>query len=127
MSPVRLSRLESSTHIVLDFVDAFNRHDADGMAQLMSDDCLFENSGPAPDGRRIEGQAAFRRYWQQFFAESPHARLEIEEIFGLGHNCVVRWKYHWDYGDSERLHVRGVDIYQIAGGKIREKLTYVKG
>ena len=34
----------------LEFNEAFNRHDVAGMMQPMSDDCIFENTGPAPDG-----------------------------------------------------------------------------
>jgi hypothetical protein len=48
MSPVRISRLESAMRVVLAFNEAFNRHDVAGMMQLMSDDCVFENTAPAP-------------------------------------------------------------------------------
>jgi ketosteroid isomerase-like protein len=34
------------------FNTAFNAHDVDGVMAAMTDDCLFENTGPAPDGER---------------------------------------------------------------------------
>ena len=40
------------------FNEAFNRHDADALAPLLTDDTVFEDTSPAPDGRRIEGHAA---------------------------------------------------------------------
>jgi len=35
MSPTRLSRLESATRVVLEFNEAFSRHDVAGMMELM--------------------------------------------------------------------------------------------
>ena len=56
MSPTRMSRIESATRIVLEFNEAFNRHDVAGMMRLMSDDCVFENTDPAPDGTVYSGK-----------------------------------------------------------------------
>ncbi|MGD0708552.1 MAG: nuclear transport factor 2 family protein [Anaerolineaceae bacterium] len=50
MSPTRMAKFESAIRTVLDFNEAFNRRDVPGMMQLMSDDCRFENTTPAPDG-----------------------------------------------------------------------------
>ena len=81
MSPIRMSKLESGIRVVLEFNEAFNRHDVAGMMQLMSDDCIFENSDPAPDGAVYSGKEVVTQFWQDFFRESPHAHIEIEEIF----------------------------------------------
>jgi len=127
MSPTRLSRIELAIRIVLEFNEAFNRHEVDGMMRLMSDDCVFENTSPAPDGTIYSGKEAVTQFWQDFFRESPHARIEIEEIFGLGMRCVMRWRYEWMDAAGEKGHVRGVDIFKIENGFICEKLSYVKG
>lgn len=127
MSPTRLSKLESAIRIVLEFNEAFNRQDVAGMMQLMSDDCIFENTTPAPDGTVYAGKAAMTQFWHGFFQESPHAHIEIEEIFGLGFRCVMRWKYTWVDAEGKKGHVRGVDVFQLKNGLISEKLSYVKG
>jgi len=127
MSPIRMSRIESVVRAVLDFNDAFNRHDVAGMMQLMSDDCVFENTHPAPDGTKYSGKEAVTRFWQEFFTESPHAHIKIEDIFGMGFRCVMRWRYDWVDEAGEKGHVRGVDVYQVKDGLICEKLSYVKG
>lgn len=127
MSPTRMSRIESATRIVLEFNEAFNRHDVAGMMQLMSDDCVFENTAPAPNGTVYSGKEAVTRFWQDFFRASPQAHIEIEEIFGYGLRCVMRWRYNWVDATGNRGHVRGVDIFQVKDGFIREKLSYVKG
>ncbi|WKZ37135.1 MAG: nuclear transport factor 2 family protein [Anaerolineales bacterium] len=122
MSPARMSKMESAIRTVLEFNEAFNRHDVAGMMQLMSGDCLFENTDPAPDGTVYSGKEAVGRFWQDFFRGSPHARIEIEEIFGFGNRCIMRWRYTWVDG-----HVRGVDVFKVEAGLICEKLSYVKG
>ncbi len=127
MSPVRMSRLESAMRVVLAFNEAFNRLDVAGMMQLMSDDCVFENTAPAPDGTVYSGKEAVTRFWQDFFRESPQAHIEVDEIFGFGMRCIMRWRYDWVDLAGAKGHVRGVDIFQVKNGSICQKLSYVKG
>lgn len=127
MSPARMSRIESAIRIVLEFNEAFNRHDVAAMMQLMTDDCVFENTYPAPDGTPFAGKPAVTQFWQDFFRDSPQAHIEIEEIFGLGLRCVMRWRYTWVDTAGNQGHVRGVDIFRVNNGLISEKLSYVKG
>jgi predicted SnoaL-like aldol condensation-catalyzing enzyme len=127
MSPIRMSRIESTMRIALAFNEAFNRHDVAGMMQLMSEDCIFENTSPAPDGAAYSGKQAVTQFWQDFFRESPQAHIEIEEIFGMGLRCVMRWSYTWVDAAGNKGHVRGVDIFRVKEGLICEKLSYVKG
>jgi len=122
MSPARMAKIESGIRIVLEFNEAFNRHDVDAMMKLMSEDCVFENTDPAPDGTVYSGKQAVTLFWQDFFQQSPQARIEIEDIFGFGEKCIMRWRYSWGEG-----HVRGVDLFKVEDGLIREKLSYVKG
>lgn len=124
---MKMSKIESGVRTVLAFNEAFNRHDVAGMMALMSEDCVFENTAPAPDGTVIAGKEAVTQFWQEFFRQSPQAHIEIEEIFGLGYHCVMRWRYDWVDENGGQGHVRGVDIFQIRNGLISHKLSYVKG
>jgi len=112
--------------VVERFNDAVNRRHVDAVMALMTDDCVFENTRPAPDGTRHEGHEAVRGFWEQFFTRSPHARFETEDIVACGDRCVVRWVYHW-VRDGAEGHVRGVDVFRVRDGKVAEKLSYVKG
>jgi len=127
MSPTRLARSESAIRLVLEFNEAFNRQDVAGMMRLMSEDCVFENTVPAPDGAVYSGKESVTQFWQDFFRESPQAHIEIEEIFGLGNRCMMRWRYNWVDETGKKGHVRGVDIFKVENGSICEKLSYVKG
>jgi len=108
------------------FDDAFGRHDVEAVMAAMTDDCVFENTYPPPDGQRHVGSAAVRTVWEDFFRSSPDAAFEAEETFASGDRCVVRWRYRWRNADGEG-HVRGVDLFRVRDGKVAEKLSYVKG
>ena len=111
--------------VVERFAEAFGRHDVDAVMALMSDDCVFEGTTP-PDGDRYEGADAVRGAWQALFAASPDARFSTEETIACGDRVVVRWHYRWGPAGADG-HVRGVDVFRVAGGRVVEKLAYVKG
>ncbi|WP_198424869.1 nuclear transport factor 2 family protein [Spirosoma endbachense] len=120
----------SATSLTLDAVErfnaAFNRHDVDAVMNAMTEDCIFENTNPQPDGTRLVGADAVRAYWGKFFAANPDAIFETEEIFATGDRCVVRWIYR-KTKEGKPWHLRGVDIFKVRNGKVAEKLAYVKG
>ena len=109
------------------FNEAFNRHDVVAVMAAMTEDCVFENTSPPPDGERFVGQNAVRRFWEEFFVSSPDAIFESEELVASGDRAVLRWRYDWTASDGTRGHVRGVDVLRVQGGKVAEKLAYVKG
>ena len=117
----------ATIEIINQFNDALNRHDITDVMALMTDDCIFENTFPSPDGERFEGQEAVREFWEAFFRSSPKAVFQTEEMIAFGDRCVVRWRYDWLPDDGSPGHVRGVDVLRVRGGKVAEKLAYVKG
>jgi ketosteroid isomerase-like protein len=116
-----------TTRVVIDrFNEAFNRHDVDALAFLLTEDTVFEDTSPAPDGRRIEGKAAVVAFWREWFARNPDARFEAEEIIVSGNRAVVPWVYR-KLRNGQPWHLRGVDLFTVRGGKVAAKLAYVKG
>jgi ketosteroid isomerase-like protein len=109
----------------LDVIDAFGAawaaHDLDAALALVSDDCVFDATGPAPDGAAAVGRDAIRAAWQPIFDDTT-SRFEPEETFAAGDRVVQRWRYSWTGG-----HVRGVDVMRVRDGLVSEKLSYVKG
>ncbi|RPI52267.1 MAG: hypothetical protein EHM56_08585, partial [Chloroflexi bacterium] len=49
-----------ASQVVERFNEALNAQDVDAMMDLMTEDCVFENTSPAPDGARYEGKEAVR-------------------------------------------------------------------
>ena len=116
-----------STRAVIDrFNEAFNRHDADALAAVLTDDTVFEDTSPAPDGKRIEGKAAVVAFWREWFARNADAKFEAEETIVSGDRAVVRWVYR-KMRNGQAWHLRGVDIFTVRDGKVAAKLAYVKG
>jgi ketosteroid isomerase-like protein len=109
----------------VEVVEAFGAfwasHDLDRALAMVTDDCVFDATGPAPDGARSVGPGEIRKAWEAIFAD-PASLFEVEETFGAGDRVVQRWRYSWDGG-----HVRGVDLFKVRGEQIAEKLSYVKG
>jgi len=113
---------EAATRALLDaFGQAWNDHDLDAALALTTDDCVFESTGPAPDGERSVGHAAVRAAWEPIFRDDA-ARFDGEELIVHGDRAVQCWTYRWTGG-----HVRGIDLFKIRDGKVAEKLSYVKG
>ena len=108
------------------FNEAFNRHDADAVETMLADDTVFEDTSPAPDGRRVEGKKEVAEFWRAWFAKNPDARFEAEEMIVSGNRATVLWVYR-KVRNGQPWHLRGVDVFSVKDGKIAAKLAYVKG
>jgi ketosteroid isomerase-like protein len=116
-----------TTRMIIDrFNEAFNRHDADALAGVLTDDTVFEDTSPAPDGRRIEGKAAVVAFWRDWFTRNADAVFEAEDVIVSGDRAVVRWVYRKPR-NGQPWHLRGVDVFTVRDGKVAAKLAYVKG
>ncbi len=116
-----------STREVIDrFNDAINKHDTEAVTALLTDDTVFEDTSPPPDGRRYEGKQSVVEFWRGWFARNPDARFESEEVIVAGDRAVVRWIYR-KIRDGRPWHLRGVDVFVVRDGKVAAKLAYVKG
>lgn len=115
--------VEHHSHLAV--VDAFGAawvaHDLEATLAMITDDCVFEATGPAPDGVRHVGPDAIRKAWREIF-DDVGSKFETEETIVADDRIVQRWRYTWDGG-----HVRGVDLFKVRDGKVAEKLSYVKG
>jgi uncharacterized protein (TIGR03086 family) len=117
-----------ATHAALArFSAAFGSGDVDAIMALMTDDCVFEATGPAPDGVRHEGAAAVREVWVELFGRTREAAFTEEESYAGGDRGVLRWRFDWVGEDGAPGHVRGADVLRFRDGKVCEKLSYVKG
>ena len=126
-SSQRAVSAEQETRTAIErFNQAFNAHDADALAALMTDDTVFEDTSPAPDGRRIEGKSAVVDHWRAWFARNSDAQFDAEEMIVSGNRAVVRWVYR-KMRNNQPWHLRGVDVFTVRDGKVAAKLAYVKG
>jgi ketosteroid isomerase-like protein len=128
MNPERneSSSAETTRAVVDRFNEAFNRHDADKLASLLTSDTIFENTSPPPDGLRIEGREAVVQFWRDWFSRNSDSIFEAEDVIVCGDRAVVCWVYR-KLRNGQPWHLRGVDVFTIRNGKVAAKLAYVKG
>ncbi len=117
---------ETTLGIVLAFNRAFGAHRVDELRRLLTEDTVFENTYPPPEGKRYEGIEDVSRFWEDFFRTTPSAAFTAEDVFACGDRAVVLWRYDW-HEQGAAGHVRGVDVFRVRDGKVAEKLSYVKG
>lgn len=125
-SELTITRENQAISVIKQFNHAWNDKDLDAAMALLTEDCVFENTSPAPDGERFLGQAAVRAVWQSLF-QTAGMRFETEELFACGDRVTALWRYSWLNADGSCGHIRGVDVFRVRDGKIAEKHSYVKG
>lgn len=107
------------------FNEALNKQDFETLADAMTEDSLFKDTGPRPEGHAIRTGTQGRPISGELFENSPESHFEVEEVFACGDRCVVLWNHHWVRGDREGNN-RGLDIIRVRDGKVAEKLAYTK-
>lgn len=107
--------------VVERFGSAWADHDLEAVLSMLTEDGVFEATGPAPDGARCEGRDAVRVAWQPIFDDTT-TRFEVEQTIIAGDRVVQLWRDGWSDG-----HVRGIDVFRVRGDQVAEKLSYVKG
>ena len=86
---VSAARPDATRRAIESFNEAFNQHDADALALWLTEDTVFEDTSPAPDGRRIAGKAAVVAFWRAWFEQNPEAHFDAEELIVAGDRAIV--------------------------------------
>ena len=110
--------MSANEQALAEFSAAFGRGDVEAIMALMTDDCVFEATGPAPDGVRVEGAAAVRDVWEDIFGTTKDAIFAEGDSFVVGDRGVLRWLFTWTNDDGSAGHVRGVDVIRRRDGKV---------
>jgi uncharacterized protein (TIGR02246 family) len=108
--------------LVDEFNTAWGNHDLDAALALVTDDCVFDATGPAPDGTAHKGKDAVRAAWEPIFADAAANVTTEDHSFVADDRLVQLWRYDFAGG-----HVRGIDVIEVRDGLISAKLCYVKG
>lgn len=106
------------------FNQVFLSHNPAALPELVAEDCVIENTQPAPDGSRHEGKDACIALWTGI-ATSPDIHFEPESIIARGDRGEIRWRLVW--GADRASSVRGVNLMRVRDGRIVEAQGYVKG
>lgn len=105
--------------IVEEWVRRFNAGDADGLAELYSEDAVNHQVTQDP----VEGRAAIRSMFQQEFSAADMTCL-VEAIHDAGDVAALEWR--------DPLGLRGCGFFTVRNGKITfqrgywDKLSFLK-
>lgn len=117
-------RAQELRELTLEFLDAFNRNDLDGVMAFFTDDAVYEEL----NGTSAEGKAAIREAFRPQF-ENAFGRMEFVEddtfIDAEAGKVMSSWDLHITK-DSGELVLRGLDLLRFKGRFIDLKQTYVK-
>src|SRR4029078_11497953 len=95
------------------FNQVFLTHDPTALTELVAEDCVVENTHPAPDGARYEGREACIALWTGI-ATMPDAYFETESIIARGDRGEIRWRLVW--GGERAGSVPGVKLTHVRDG-----------
>lgn len=113
----------STSEVLHRFNEAFLRHDASLLKDLVAEGCVMESVEPAPDGTRYVGRNACLTFWQNL-ANNKDGAFDTEDIAVVADRGIIRWRYRFGPGLSQS--VRGVNVMTVREGQITEALGYVK-
>jgi ketosteroid isomerase-like protein len=113
------------------FVQRFNSvwdaHDIDGIAEMFTDDVVFEASfGPRPYGERAVGREAARKLAAAVFERIPDLHFEEIRHFVSPEFAVVEAVTTGTPVGGAPYEIHLVDLLTIRDGKIAAKRSYRK-
>ncbi|MBM3490897.1 MAG: nuclear transport factor 2 family protein [Alphaproteobacteria bacterium] len=112
------------TRLTLDFTDAFNRDDLDGVMSYFAEDGIYDEF----NGIRNVGKAANRQAFEpQFRGEFGQIRFHQEDLFvdAESGKSMISWTLTMA-GDGRKGGWRGLDLLHFRDGKLVQKHTYAK-
>jgi ketosteroid isomerase-like protein len=123
----RIEQTEMTRELLEEFGEAWNRHDADLLMEYMADDCSYQASfGPELEGRNFVGREAVRDGIQQFFDKYPDGRFVDSEVWVVSpHRGASVWTFVATV-DGHETRVRGCDLFEFDGGKVKRKNAFRK-
>jgi limonene-1,2-epoxide hydrolase len=93
------------SELVRSWVEAFNRADAEALADLYADDAVNHQVAEAP----VHGRAAIRRMFVAGFA-SARMTCIVENVFEDGEWAILEWR--------DPLGLRGCGFFHVVDGRI---------
>ena len=109
--------LNDAMSVVTKFVNACNRHDADGVAACLHPD--FDSIQPMYPARNFRGADQVRRNWQAIFDAEPGFRLTVLRSAAV--DDTVWLELH---GAGRAAEVAGVFVMGVQGDRIRWARIY---
>jgi ketosteroid isomerase-like protein len=121
-----LSKTNHHTTLVNVF-EAFNHHDADGVAAYMTENSIFDTIGGSDAyGTRIQGRDAIRNAFAAVWAGMPDARWDVIRHTIADDRAFSEWVFSGTDAQGMRIEAEGVDLFTFDGPLIASKRAFRK-
>jgi len=119
---------EMTRDLLAEYGEAWNLHDPDVLMGYMAEDCSYHASfGPELQGKSYIGQAAVREGFARFFELYPDGRFEESEVWVVdGNRGAAVWTFVAGRADGSEFRVRGCDLFEFRGDKVKSKNAFRK-
>jgi ketosteroid isomerase-like protein len=108
-------------------LDAFNRHDLDGIMEYFHDDSvLYMPRGKGPRGDRYTGKQEIRAGLSTRFEGIPDVHYGEDAHWTCGNVGISEWTLTGTRKSGGMVEVRGVDVLEFRDGKIARKDSFWK-
>ncbi|MGI9254128.1 MAG: nuclear transport factor 2 family protein [Thermomicrobiales bacterium] len=122
-----MSPREMTPERLAEFGEAWNRHDADLLMTYMADDCSYQASfGPDLEGLNFAGREAVHAGYRRFFETYPDGLFHDGRVFVAGDRGASEWTFTATYPDGVKRSIRGCDLFEFDGDRIRRKDAFRK-
>jgi ketosteroid isomerase-like protein len=127
-SSVDSTALAMTRELLSEYGEAWNSHDPDLLMAYMADECSYYASfGPELEGRSYVGREEVRAGFARFFELYPDGRFVDSEVWVLDRERgAARWTFVASRADGAELRVRGCDLFEFEGQKIKSKNAFRK-
>jgi steroid delta-isomerase-like uncharacterized protein len=136
--PMRIEELPNSyemkrnNDLFLEYIRAYNARDVDRMLALFDEDCLFENISAGKVTVQTKGKAeleALARKSAEAFASREQKVISLTAGQGrivaeIDYHAVLQSDLTPELKAGTRMHLRGVSVVELSGGKIMRLSDY---
>ena len=110
-----------------EILEAFNRHDLDGIMAFFAEDCVLDMPrGPHPWGQRVAGKALVREALASRFAGIPDVHYGNDRHWVAGDRGVSEWTLTGTTAAGKPIAVCGCDLWEFRDGAVIRKDSYWK-
>lgn len=109
-----------------EFAEAWRDKNLERLLEFVTDDCVYSASvGPEP-GETFRGRDEVRDGFARMLAHDAQADRRAGETWFFGDRAVSLWSFTYHDVDGGTFDVKGIDLYEFAGDRIKLKDAYRK-
>lgn len=109
-----------------EFSAAWTRHDLEALMSFVTEDCVYSASvGPEP-GKTYAGREEVRRGFAEVLAYDAGRERRGGPAYVFGDRGAAEWSFIERDAEGREVEIRGCDLFEFSGDKIRRKDAFRK-